>query len=332
MKIIKTKDKILGDIDNPSTFDCALMKKSIIPISYRPFDFRFAIYYTINKRCGKSVILDHLNSFSKKIPFINNQLSGFQETELFNLGLNFVHSPQHPPFSHIFITQGVVDSGMFGYSTSKVAPIWIDDQLNFSPLCLKECLSFSKTSLDPLYYIYGLLHCPKYISTFEELLMHGYPRVFFTKSKPLFSKISLFGERLIKLHLGFTPANLESDYPNLKLIQKLEGAKLKEYDYDGQAEIINIVFNNDGNNTPKISKDHNISLKCSNAMWKFTIGSISVISYWLKNHRFSKFKSSLSTQDLSLLKKVLYIIKTSISIQQELDLLMKEGEFCEFIL
>ena len=34
---------------------------------------------------------------------------------------NFVQSVQTPPFSHLLVTRGVIDSGLFGYSTSKVA-------------------------------------------------------------------------------------------------------------------------------------------------------------------------------------------------------------------
>ena len=54
-------DEILENEELLSSFNFSEMESSIIPLNYRPFDIRHGIFYTINRKCGKSIILDYLN-------------------------------------------------------------------------------------------------------------------------------------------------------------------------------------------------------------------------------------------------------------------------------
>jgi predicted helicase len=50
-------------------------------------------------------------------------------------------------------------------------------------------------------YIYGVLHCPSYRTTYGEFLKIGFPRVPFPTSPDVFRTISNQGEELRRLHL-----------------------------------------------------------------------------------------------------------------------------------
>ena len=71
----KKFDPILENDTVLNTFSFSDMKASILPINYRPLDVRYAIFSTINQRCGKSIILDHIRLDSIPLHNPNSQKS-----------------------------------------------------------------------------------------------------------------------------------------------------------------------------------------------------------------------------------------------------------------
>ncbi|MHA1617965.1 MAG: type ISP restriction/modification enzyme [Promethearchaeota archaeon] len=333
-RIRKNYDPILENETVLKTFSFKEMKTSILPINYRPLDVRHTIFTTINQRCGKSIILDHIRLDS--IPFHNlthkkptksdsdnppiSQIHNFPQS----LALNFVQSMQKPPFCHIWATLGLVDSGLFGYSTSKVAPLYLekDGKPNFSPDILQKFHFLNPESrAETIFaYIYGILLCPEYGRLFQPILLHEYPRIF-VMDTPLFpdfvKKIADLGENLVFLHIGELTAEIQ-DKIRHNLIQNFpqipNAGKLISFRYIVPNSMLSLIFHTSTDNN-----EMEICINCPQILWDFRIGSVQVIKNWIKNRIYAKMENSWHFEDFHSLFTLLYIIENTCRIQRELD-------------
>ncbi len=333
-RIRKNYDPILENETLLKTFSFRDMKASILPINYRPLDVRHTIFTTINQRCGKSIILDHIRLDS--IPLHNlthkkTTISDSDNTSIsqihdlpHSLALNFVQSMQKPPFCHIWATLGLVDSGLFGYSTSKVAPLYLEKfgASNYPPHILQkfQFLDVDSRAETIFAYVYGILLCPEYGRLFQPILLHEYPRIF-VMDTPLFpdfvKKIADLGKNLVFLHIGELTSeiqdkirhNLIHNFPQIP-----NAGKLISFRYIVPNSMLSLSFHTSTDNA-----EMEICINCPQILWDFRIGSVQVIKNWIKNRIYAKMENSWQFENFHSLFTLLYIIENTCRTQMELD-------------
>jgi len=331
-RIRSSSDPLLEDEEILQSFDFRVMADSIHQINYRPFDIRHGIYYTINKKCGKSIILDHLiekeplnlrqNTCAACDDFFNPDF--FDEPAFSNtVALNFVQSIQKPPFSHIFLTRGLVDSGLFGYSTSKCSPLWIHGAYNISAELMAKMRAIDP-EVEPseiIGYIYAILNCSHFLSRYEPFLLHEYPRIPVNVSADFFHAFSEKGTLLLHLHIQ----NLHKY--EIKLIEELSHQiwagtdfSLTKFSYDEKTEKILLIAK---------GANMQISIPCSPAMWAYRIGSVQILANWCKSRRHRILKRKLRDQDLWELAIIIYSVNRTLEIKTEIDAIFKTAGLIE---
>ncbi|MHA1560547.1 MAG: type ISP restriction/modification enzyme [Promethearchaeota archaeon] len=312
---IKQKfDEILENEEILSSFNFSEMESSIIPLNYRPFDIRHGIFYTINRKCGKSIILDYLNkpnmNFNPKEEKYENK---FNDTNS-GYAFNFVQSIQHPPFSHILFTKGVVDSGLFGYSTSKVAPLWIDGKSNISPK-FTAMLQNIVSQTDPTQisgYIYAILNCELFTKKFEPILIHEFPRVLVPYSSRFFEMMSVLGIKLMNIHVFEFDSEQWEKYQNFyeQISFIPDSFQLKNWKYEPEKDELKLISE---------KKKELFKLHCPKEVWNYKIGSIKIIDHWLKARIFKKLERSLDKDELTRIILLLFIIKETIHMKIQIN-------------
>ncbi|QEE14618.1 type ISP restriction/modification enzyme [Promethearchaeum syntrophicum] len=306
-------DEILENEDILASFNFNEMESSIIQINYRPFDIRHGIFYTINRKCGKSIILDYLN---KPNPNFNSQDVINKNNISYNnsgYAFNFVQSIQHPPFNHFLFTKGVVDSGLFGYSTSKVAPLWIDGKSNITPK-FTDIIKDIIPQTDPIQisgYIYAILNCDQFTKIFEPILIHEFPRILIPYNSIFFERMSVLGKKLMHLHVfEFDSIQWEKYrifYEQISFLPK--SFQLKSWKFEPDRDELHII---------SVKKKDSLKFPCSNLEWNYKIGSIKLLDHWLKARKFKKLGRSLKPDELSRLITLLFVIKESLHIKKQI--------------
>ena len=318
-RIKKNSDALLENEQILSNFNFDQMENSITALNYRPFDFRYTIFYTINKRCGKSIILDYLNHSPMRFDEFPKLEDSFDHHKS-NLAFNFVQSMQKPPFNHILCSQGIVDSGIFGYSTSKVAPIWIQGKLNLSEKYITRMQhNFPTiTNLQMIGYIYGILNSRKFATIFEPMLFHEFPRVYMSKDPKTIQTIANLGIALFNLHsFTFTKQQLQK-YESFRKMHRSHipvDFQLKSWEFEKNA----IIFNSQ-TNTHHLREKNEFSIPCYSKSWDFKIGSIQILDHWLKARRFTHLQRGLNDQDWHQFHLSLFIIQETLQLRKNIDL------------
>jgi predicted helicase len=149
------------------------------------------------------------------------------------------------------------------------------------------------TPEDFLYYIYAVLHDPKYRKRYAEFLKFDFPRIPLY-DKETFEKYWKIGEELVRLHL------MKVDFP---IEPKLVGDNptVEKVKYDGK-DCVAI------NRTTKLCG-------IPPEVWNYTIGGYRVIEKYLKGRKGRK----LSLEELEHIYKVVEILKRTIELVKELE-------------
>ena len=257
---------------------------------------------------------------------------------------------QKPPFCHIWATLGLVDSGLFGYSTSKVAPLYLEKNSspNYSPGIIQKFLFLEPKSRAEIIfaYVYGLLLCPEYGRIFQAVLLHEYPRVMIFDN-PLFPKfvtrMANLGKRLLLLHIGvLTPGETEKIYDDLtQALPKIPIAgKLISFSYTASKSLLCLTFHytsrgekeNEGEDEDieeEVGKDVEeetiaIEIICPQNLWDYRIGSVQLVKKWIANRIYAKMEASWHIDDFITLFTIFYILETTSGVQRELDIIFSE--------
>jgi hypothetical protein len=297
-------DAILEDPIKLAKFNFKEMLDAIIPLNYRPFDRRYGIYYVINRRCGKSIILDQLRiSETNLSPLDLDSADGSRV-----LGINFVHSMQHPPFRHILITRGVVDSGIFGYSTSKIAPLWIGGQSNLSLEYISAVRKIAPQATigQMLGYLYGILYCKSLNHVFEPYLLHDFPRVVLPSSASMFESVANCGIQLIRSHLGEIISNKTRNLSK----------NLPFSDFPPHFSLTLFYYKNE---IVLVAKDHVLHVDCPLPIWEFTIGSVPVVKHWLQDRTIAKLGRPWTESEWNQLDSLLFTVGKTLEIMDDLE-------------
>ncbi|HPO13787.1 MAG TPA: N-6 DNA methylase [Candidatus Hydrogenedentes bacterium] len=265
-------------------------KRKIVPILYRPFDFRWTIY-------NRNVAV-HLRARVTR-----HMLAGE------NLGLYTCRQTVLHNWQHVFITRHIVDDCYVSNRTRErgyLFPLYlypkevdeIEDleelavreesdrygirrRPNLAPEFIQELSSKLKCAFvedkigdlkktfgpeDVFHYIYALFHSPAYRERYVQFLKIDFPRVPVTSNRPLFRELCTLGRQLTTLHLLESGNGTPVTYP-------VEGANMVQC--PRYVEMQQRVYINDTQYFGGIPP----------AVWEFCIGGYQVCHKWLKDRR-----------------------------------------------
>ncbi|MBU0569939.1 N-6 DNA methylase [Patescibacteria group bacterium] len=251
-------------------------------ICYRPFDNRYIYYDT-------DIVVRHRKQQIKH---------SLQE----NIALLLGRQSKSNHVNHFFVTNTLSEMKTAESTTGSYHfPLYLyHEDGNKTPNLKKEIVDeiekiVGKTSPEYIFYfIYAVLHSPKYREKYKEFLKIDFPRVPYPKDKNSFKKLVKLGTELRKLHLLESPKvnKFITTYPvaGTDIIEKRPEYK------DGK------VFINDEQyfgNIPEVA-------------WNFYIGGYQPAQKWLKDRKGRK----LTDEDLRHYQKMIVALT-------ETDRLMK---------
>ncbi|MBN2031433.1 N-6 DNA methylase [bacterium] len=259
-------------------------REKIIHYSYRPFDDRYICYLPelIDRGCDRYELM---KNFFKK-----------------NIGLTTTRR-----MSEIFSTSA--------FSCNYVGDIHlIGDQNYFFPLYLytedgskipnlkKEIFDKIEKVVDKtkpediFYYIYAVLHSPKYRERYKEFLKIDFPRVPYPKNVKQFKVLVKLGAELGSIHL------LESPKVN---------QFITTFPVTGSDVVEKVTYEN-GN--VFINKDQYFG-KVPETAWNFYIGGYQPAQKWLKDRKGRK----LTNKDIEHYQKIIVALVETDRIMKEID-------------
>lgn len=270
-------------------------RKQIVPISYRPLDTRFTVY-------NPHVAVHRRERVSAH--FLGHP----------NFGLATARSNKNPTPDHFFVTDKVMETKFAESSTqSCVFPLYLyaseqdldqTRRVNFDPKLYKRLQTLAKhpthgtpDEVAVFDYIYGVLHCPAYRSTYAEFLKIDFPRIPWPASSDEFWDISAKGTLLRKLHLmepaaiGPTPYHFKGE--GNTVVEKPEFR-------DGRVWINKAQYFDDA---PPVS-------------WEFYIGGYQPAQKWLKDRKGRQ----LSFEDVKHYQRILKILSETDRIMKTISM------------
>ena len=277
-----------------------LSKDKLIPIAYRPFDTRWTLY--TGKSRGfmcypRNDVMRHM--IRGNLAFLigrQGQVVGSMEWSL------------------CFITDTVNDLNIFYRGGELVFPVYLypnnqeeyqKTKINFAPTLHQKLLELAKhpehdepNELAIFDYIYGVLHCPAYRSTYAGFLKYDFPRIPWPQTPEEFWDVSAKGSQLRKLHLMEPDAIGETPYPYMgEGDNKVEAPKLK-------------------NNQIWVNKTQYFD-QVPDGVWDFHIGGYKPAQKWLKDRR----KCELLMQDIFHYQRILKVLHGTAKIMPTIHLL-----------
>lgn len=273
-------------------------KGLICSLLYRPFDYRYTYYDKTSKgfiAYPRYEIMQHL----------------LKE----NLGICFPKSYKGGIFSHCFISNHILESGLFYRNRAYVTPLYLYEKKgkkefknpNFTPEFLaykaKHKILKDKSPEEILAFIYASLYSLKYREKYLEYLKIGFPRVNFEVGQKEFERFEKLGSKLISLHL-------------------MQEIPQDEIDFEGELECFiekrqeSERFKEDVDKKGRIILNKNLSITgISREVWDYTIGGYAVLKQWLKYRK----DYTCTMEELEHLLKICKILRKTLQIQKELD-------------
>ncbi|AEF95815.1 type ISP restriction/modification enzyme [Methanotorris igneus] len=263
----------------------------IKPILYRPFDIRWTYF------------------FYKSRSFVAYPRYNVMKHFILGENIGLVASRQaQPEFRHVFITDKITERGItssYVGDQGVIFPLYqyienkITKEIQKVPNIKKDILKLIKqkynaTPEDFLYYIYAILHDPKYREKYKEFLKIDFPRIPLY-DKEIFEKYKDIGKKLVELHLM-------KNIPTPDIDIEGENLKVENVKYDKKKKGV------------KINKE-TILLGIDEDVWEFKIGGYKVIEKYLKGRKGKK----LTIDELEHIYKVVYVIEETIKLMKELE-------------
>lgn len=291
-------------------------------ISYRPFDDRFT-FYTGNSKgfhCyPRNEVMQHF-SLDK------------------NLGIDLCRQLVSDSYSHIFITNKIVDDSFVSNKSKErgyVFPLYLYPKSNGQQSIYETTertpnlnleivqqiasvldLSFTNEKeetpgtfapIDLLDYIYAVLHSPAYREKYKEFLKIDFPCVPYPTNTKTFWRLVKLGGELRQVHLLESPTveNYVSTYPkpgNNFITRKLAQKDWELYDSENGLGKIWINDEQYFDQIPLVA-------------WEFYIGGYQPAQKWLKDRR----DRELSFEDIQHYQKIIVALIETDRIMKEID-------------
>lgn len=271
---------------------------SIVPIMYRPFDYRQTYYSDFSRgylaypvyEVGRHMLQD------------NYCLTTIRKADVIQ------------DWTHAFCIDGImVHHGISMKEGNYIFPLYLypDEQdldqtrrVNFDPKLWKQLQAKAKhpthgipDEVQTFDYIYGVLHCPAYRETYAEFLKIDFPRIPWPATPDAFWDISTKGSALRKLHLMEPAAVGKAPYP---FKGEGDGMVDKPELKDGHVWINETQY---FKGIPPVS-------------WEFYIGGYQPAQKWLKDRK----GRALSFDDVKHYQSILKILSETDRIMQTIEM------------
>lgn len=291
------------------TFDEAL----IVPISYRPFDVRSTYFDNKLLWRWRESVMRHLKGRDNMAMAVCRQGVGEDWANVFIANLigddSFVSNRSKErgyfcPF-YLYPEEGTLDQTIrvnfdpklyskirkaAGLTGPQAAPDGTD--------AFRKATGNARPDEVKVFdYIYGVLHCPAYRTTYAEFLKIDFPRIPFPASPESFRAISEAGETLRRLHLMEAPAIGETPYP----FHGDGNSVVEKPRYENGQVWINADQHFD--NVPPIA-------------WDFHIGGYQPAQKWLKDRK----GRTLTYDDIRHYQRIIKILTETDRIMRTIEL------------
>lgn len=274
---------------------------SIVPYTYRPFDFKY-IYYS-----GKT---KGIVAYPRR-EVMENMIKP-------NTGLCLMRQFfQSTVYNHVFISQNIIDERTL-YSNrggTYLFPLYIystelgttKKEYNFNATIISKIEKFLNLRLsyvrqddtftgeDLLNYIYAILHSNKYRISFNDFLKIDFPRVPYPNNTDKFWALVSIGNILKQCHF----LSLEFKTENYSLMG------------EGTNEVVKPVHKANRVFINKTQFFDNVS----QSDWELYIGGYQPLQKWLKDRK----KSTLSYSDIEHYKKIIAALKLTQELMAQID-------------
>ena len=296
--------------------ESGLLKTNIIPIYYRPFDYRYTYYTGKTKgfHCTpRGEVMQHM--------IINDNLGlavGRQGLAVNDPEWSLVTSLKNIIDKNVFRRGGICFFPLYLYPTN--TPTLFDSpptnapggrKPNLSPEFITELsqkldLEFisdgkgNKTKTfgpeDIFNYIYAIFHSPNYRQRYAEFLKIDFPRVPLTANTALFWELVIKGDKLVKYHL-----------------MKETGTEISTYPITG-SDIVEQVKYHENHQQIWINSQQYFD-QVPQQIWNFYIGGYQVCQKWLKDRKGRQ----LNFDDINHYQNIISIISENIKIMENID-------------
>jgi predicted helicase len=292
---------------------------SIKEILYRPFDIQWIFYHDEVIESSRREVMCHM----------------MQE----NLGLCVGRAGQvvgiEKPWNVVFISQNIVDLNLFYRGGELFFPLYLyqvknnpgkrhsdnvvmlfepkadyeSKRPNLSPALIEQLSESYKKTPTPeqiLFYIYAVLYSDIYRAKYAGFLKTDFPRIPFTESYKIFSKMAKYGEKLVALHL----LRLEELQPP---IIKFQGKPTCAADAAGRGnkKVEKVRYEKE---RIYVNKDQYFE-RIKQEIWEYQIGGYQVCAKWLKDRK----GRPLSLDDIKHYCNIVTALKKTIETQKAID-------------
>jgi len=289
--------------------DSGPSRENIIPVLYRPFDWRFT-YYT-----GKSRGFHCRPRFGVMQHMLKRD----------NIALMTCRQISNLPWAHAMVSNMVTDDCMVSNRTRErgyLFPLYLFPETtqvdvfsvtepagrrpNVNSHIAETLTTVYGCEIVPeslFFYIYAILFSMIYRSKYAEFLQMDFPRLPFANTLGLFNAIASLGERLADLHLLVSP---ELDPP----AARFEGtgdrlvAKTEKEGFYYNSETHRVYINKTQYFAPVTPE-----------VYSYWIGGYQVCDKWLRDRRGRK----LDINDVRTYCRIVTALKKTIELQQEID-------------
>lgn len=274
-----------------------LNMEKLVPIAYRPFDNRWTLYTGTSRgfhcRPREGVMRHMLHE---------------------NYGLATARSNKTSTVDHFYVVNGIMEAKCAERSTqSAIFPLYLypegdalkeNRQINFAPKLYKKLQTLAKhkkngqpDELAVFDYIYAVLHCPVYRSTYAEFLKYDFPRIPWPANADEFWRLREQGSQLRRLHLMQSTAIGGTSYP-----LKGEGDRCIDQPKLQKNQIW-------------INKNQYLD-EVPDGVWDFYIGGYQPAQKWLKDRK----GQTLSFNQVKHYQSILKILARTAEIMQGIHL------------
>jgi hypothetical protein len=291
-----------------------LKDDKIVPLTYRPFDFRYT-YYTGKSRgfhCRpRGEVMRHMMHKEENIGLMTTRLTKDEWSVLatshiithkavsrYDIGYLFPlylynnpgsNNPKHNPNNHLFVEE---IQAQYGVRRENLAPKFR------AFLDLKYGHHYEPEEI--LGYIYAVLHSPTYRRKYAEFLKIDFPRIPFVDDRQLFEKLSGLGGELVQAHLL-------KEIPETLQVDLTKGSDMVEKPVYGAA-LERLYFNAEQYFWP-VPAD----------VWNFHIGGYQVLDKYLKSRKGRE----LSLDEKENIMNVIKVLRFTIDGMHEIDEIWK---------
>ncbi len=301
--------KKLTKIEN-AIKDIAKNKPIILPIDYRPFDFKFTIYTGVSNGVmgrPRDGIMKHMlhenlalltcrqqTSFDFQHVFISNKISERCSVSLQTGEVNYILPIYLYPENNGQKTYAQTTGRTPNLNLEIVNQIAEKIGLTFTNE--KEETENTFAPIDILDYIYAILHSPTYREKYKEFLKIDFPRVPYPKDQKTFWELVRLGGEIRQIHL------LDSPILNKTRIQ---------YPIEGTHEVIKPIYENG----KVFINDIQYFDQIPEIAWNFYIGGYQPAQKWLKDRK----GRTLNFEDIVHYQKIILALSETDRLMKEID-------------